>query len=92
MAFGSSIASKFGATANEHALHVGRWVLRYPHRHSANAVSAWRLTMPRILTGWLPTTGEAQAAMAQIKAGRIQEAEQGIQSLDQAIRRQAGLR
>lgn len=92
MAFGSSIASKFGATANEHALHVGRWVLRYPHRHSANAVSAWRLTMPRILTGWLPTTGEAQAAMAQIKAGRIQEVEQGIQSLDQAIRRQAGLR
>jgi protein-arginine kinase activator protein McsA len=30
MAFGSSILAEVGATANEHALHIGRWVLRYP--------------------------------------------------------------
>ena len=87
MAFGSSIASEFDATANEHALHVGRWVLRYPRRHSRNAVAAWRLSMPRLLTGWLPTTEEAQRSMALIKAGRLPEAEQGVQQLDLIINR-----
>ena len=87
MAFGSSIASEFDATANEHALHIGRWVLRYPQRHSKNAVVAWRMSVPRLLTGWLPTTEDAQRIMALIKAGRMPEVEQGVKQLDLAINR-----
>lgn len=90
MAFGASIAAEFGASGNEHALHIGRWVLRYPRRNSHNAVTAWRLSMPRLLTGWLPTTAEAQTTMALIKTGRMEEVEAGIKALDQAIRRHAG--
>lgn len=85
-AFGQSVASEFGATANEHALHIGRWVLRYPRRHSANAVAAWRLTLPRVLTGWLPTTQAAQRAMASIKAGRMAEVQATLRTVDEAIR------
>ncbi len=72
-AFGASILAEFDATPNEHALHIGRWVLRYPQRHSKNAVAAWRLSVPRLLTGWLPTTAAAQHMMALIKAGRLPE-------------------
>lgn len=85
IAFGASIASEFGATANEHALHVGRWVLRYPHRNSPNVVAAWRLSMPRLLTGWLPTTEQAQHTMSLIKAGRLDEVTRMVQQLDRAI-------
>ena len=88
-AFGSSIASEFGATANEHALHIGRWVLRYPHRNSQNVVTAWRGTVPRLLTGWLPSTAEAQRMMALVKAGRVQEVQEGLREVDEAIRRTA---
>jgi uncharacterized protein (UPF0212 family) len=88
-AFGSSIASEFGATANEHALHIGRWVLRYPHRNSQNVVVAWRGTVPRLLTGWLPSTVEAQRAMALVKAGRLQEVQEGLREVDEAIREAA---
>jgi hypothetical protein len=84
-AFGASVASEFGATANEHALHIGRWVLRYPRRHSANAVAAWRLTVPRLLTGWLPTTPGAQHMMAAIKAGRLDEVRRAVEQLDREI-------
>jgi uncharacterized protein (UPF0212 family) len=86
IAFGTSIASEFDATGNEHALHVGRWVLRYPNSHSANAVTAWRLSVPRLLTGWLPTTAEAQQTMKLIKAGRLLEVAQQVRELDDAIR------
>jgi uncharacterized protein (UPF0212 family) len=87
MAFGASIQAEFEATANEHALHIGRWVLRYPERHSANAVAAWRLTLPRILTGWLPSTQEAQRAMAMIKAGQIEKVQMLIRQVDAEINR-----
>jgi hypothetical protein len=88
-AFGSSIASEFGATANEHALHIGRWVLRYPYRNSQNVVIAWRGTVPRLLTGWLPSTVEAQRMMALVKAGRVQEVQEGLRAVDEAIRQEA---
>ncbi len=90
MAFGASIQAEFDATANEHALHIGRWVLRYPGRHSQNAVTAWRYTMPRILTGWLPTTQGAQRMMAWIKEGRLQEVEEQIREVDRLINQEAG--
>ena len=85
MAFGSSILAEFGATPNEHALHIGRWVLRYPHRHSANAVAGWRLTMPRVLTGWLPTTPGAQRVGHMIKQGRMDEVKALIRKVDGEI-------
>jgi uncharacterized protein (UPF0212 family) len=85
MAFGASIQAEFDATPNEHALHIGRWVLRYPQRHSSNAVAAWRLSLPRILTGWLPSTQEAQRAMAMIKAGQLEQVQGLIHLLDVQI-------
>ncbi len=85
MAFGSSIQAEFGVTANEHALHVGRWILRFPHRNSRNIVAAWRLTVPLLLTGWLPTTEQAQHYMGLIKAGRIREVEERVRELDRTI-------
>lgn len=87
MAFGSSILCEFEATSNEHALHIGRWVLRYPQRHSPNAVAAWRLSMPRLLTGWLPPTEDAQRVMALIKAGRMDEVNELVRQLDEMINR-----
>ena len=86
MSFGSSILAEFGATANEHALHIGRWVLRYPQRHSANSVAGWRLTMPRILTGWLPTTQGAQRVNKMLKQRRLAEVKELIRAVDEEIR------
>jgi hypothetical protein len=61
-------ASRQGTmTMNEHALRVARWVIRHPHRFSVNVVTGWRSSLPRMLTGWLPTTREAQSAMAAIR-------------------------
>ncbi|MBK9056202.1 MAG: hypothetical protein IPL78_36490 [Chloroflexi bacterium] len=36
LAFGQALASEYGVTGNEHALHIGRWILRHPHQHSQN--------------------------------------------------------
>lgn len=41
-------------TMNEHALRVGRWILRYRHRHSNAIVIGWSLSMPAI-AHWLAT-------------------------------------
>lgn len=87
MAFGATILSEFDATPNEHALHIGRWVLRFPHRNSANINAAWRWSMPRLLTGWLPSTEGAQRMMDKIKAGRFDEVRREIQELDRLINR-----
>lgn len=70
LAFGQALASEYGVTGNEHALHIGRWILRHPHQHSQNILTAWRGSVPQLLTGWLPTTAEAQRGMAQIKRGK----------------------
>lgn len=95
-AFGNALWSEMAAgrkgevTVNEHALHVGRFILRHPHRYSPNAATAWRYTMPRLLTGWLPSTEEAQRMMALIKSGRLAEVEAKLQVLDQTIQKQSG--
>lgn len=72
-------------TGNEHALHVGRWVLRHPHRYPLHSVAGWRLSMPRLLTGWLPSTAEAQRTGRLIKLGRMDEVEAGLRALDAQI-------
>ncbi len=90
-AWGNTLGSEFAAgqqglvTSNEHAMHVGRMILRHPHRQSQNIITAWRLSMPRLLTGWLPSTEMAQQYMTLIKAGRVKEVEMALEELDQQI-------
>ncbi len=85
IAFGSALAAEYAISGNAHALHVGRWILRHPHQHSANILIAWRYTMPRLLTGWLPTTEEAQRWMDKIKRGEIAAVETALFNLDREI-------
>ena len=75
LAFGNLWAPEHeaGATMNEHALRVGRLVARHPHRYSAATATGWRLSLPLLLTGALPSTVEAQALKAWINAGRADE-------------------
>lgn len=91
-AFGNALWSEIVAgrrgevTGNEHALHVGRFVLRHPHRYPENSVTGWRLSMPGLLTGWLPSTEKAQQSMALIKAGRLAEVEDQLLLFYQTFR------
>lgn len=81
-----TVAGRQGlVTGNEHALHVGRMILRHPHRQSESILAAWSRSMPRLLTGWLPSTAEAQHFMAKIKAGRITEVDAALSELDRMI-------
>ncbi|MCW5851582.1 MAG: hypothetical protein KIT87_16030 [Anaerolineae bacterium] len=95
LAFGNAIAYDIPAgeqgvmTANEHALRIGRHILRAPHQHSPNILTAWRLTFPRLLTGWLPTTEEAQRGMALVKAGKTEAFEAAMRRVDAMINRSA---
>jgi hypothetical protein len=75
---------------NEHALHVGRMILRHPHRQSTNTINAWRRTMPRLLTGWLPTTQTAQHYMALIKKGHFTVVDAELRDLDRALNNPVG--
>jgi len=72
-------------TSNEHALRVGRWVVRAPHRHSDLAVLSWRLTLPRLLVGWLPSTRDAQRARHMLNEGRVQELLEEFATLDKQL-------
>lgn len=72
-------------TGNEHALRVGRRILRHPHRYPASAVSNWRLSFPRLLTGWLPSTRDAQVFAALTKSGQIERVREMLAALDQEI-------
>ncbi len=46
--------------------------------------------MPRLLTGWLPSTQDAQDTMDKIKAGRLDEVKRELKELDRRIN-QAGV-
>ncbi|MBB5956588.1 hypothetical protein FHS29_003174 [Saccharothrix tamanrassetensis] len=56
-------------TAGEHALRVARAVLRAPHRRRPTVVRAWRLLLPFLLVGELPTVGQVQRIRAHVIAG-----------------------
>ena len=75
LAFGNLWAPEHeaGATMNEHALRVGRLVARHAHRYSAGLAAGWRLSLPLLLVGMLPSTVEAQALKAWVDAGRGDE-------------------
>lgn len=85
MAFGSAITAEYKVPMYSHSLHVGRFVLRHPHQHSANSIMGWRLSMPRVLTGWIPTTQQAQRYGDLIKAGRVDEVHAELTALDTLI-------
>ncbi|WP_433377476.1 hypothetical protein [Streptosporangium sp. CA-115845] len=54
---------------NEHAIRVGVSVIRAGHRQSPRALLGWRLGLPALLDGFLPSTAEAQALRARINTG-----------------------
>lgn len=61
-------------TRNEHALHIGRWVLRFPHRQTAKTLTGWRFSLPILLTGVEPPSAKlAQATQPLILAGHEDE-------------------
>ncbi|MBI1297595.1 hypothetical protein GC175_21870 [bacterium] len=60
-------------TMDEHALRVGRYVIRHPHRHSTVIAKGWRMNMPRILTSWLPDGAEARRMADEMKAQRLEK-------------------
>lgn len=70
-AFGNLWAPELeaGARMDEHAIRVARFVTRHPHRYSHAVATGWRLNLPLILTGALPTTAEALRLAAWLKDG-----------------------
>lgn len=60
-------------TGNEHALRVAVAGLRAPHRHRDAALSGWRLALPFLLVGELPTPRQAQRVRTLVLAGRYAE-------------------
>ncbi|AHH93884.1 hypothetical protein GCM10010174_90610 [Kutzneria viridogrisea] len=60
-------------TGNEHALRVARAVLRAPHRQRDTVLRGWRLSLPFLLVGELPTSGQAQRIRAFVLAERDEE-------------------
>lgn len=76
-------------TMNEHALRVGRYVMRHPHRYSQAIATAWRWNMPRILTGWLPDGAEARRWATLRKAGAAVDWEATYRAIDAQINARA---
>ncbi len=74
-------------TMDEHALRVGRYVIRYPHRHSSVIAAGWRMNMPRILTGWLPDGAEARRMADLMKAGAAVDWDSIYRQIDAEINR-----
>lgn len=60
-------------TGNEHALREGRVVLRAPHRHRPTVVAGWRLILPFLLVGELPTNSQARRIRQFVLSGRYVE-------------------
>ena len=60
-------------TGNEHALRVTVAGLRAPHRHRASVLAGWRLALPLLFAGDLPTSLQAQRIRTLVLAGRFPE-------------------
>jgi hypothetical protein len=60
-------------TPNEHALRVAVAALRAPRRHREAALATWRLALPFLFAGDLPTTSQSQRIRAHVIAGRYDE-------------------
>ncbi len=75
-------------TMNEHALRVGRYVIRHPHRYSTPIATGWRMNMPRMLTGWLPPGEDARRGATLLKTGQPVDWEAVYRQVDTDINRQ----
>lgn len=71
-------------TGNEHALRVGRWILRYPHRQKEKVVESWKFSMPILITGKLPTTQMAQFFRTVINENKFDLSSKIYQSFEEA--------
>ncbi len=60
-------------SAGEHALRVARAALRAPHRHREAVARTWRLLLPFLLVGELPTVGQVRRVRAAVLAGAYPE-------------------
>jgi hypothetical protein len=81
-------AGRQGAmTMNEHALRVGRYVIRHPHRYSSAIAGGWRVNMPRILTGWLPEGEDARRQATWLKSGQDVDWDAVYRTIDAEINR-----
>jgi hypothetical protein len=59
-------------TGNEHAIRVGRWILRYPHRYNEALIRCGRFSFPILLTGAIQQTAQhLQAIYQMVKAGAM---------------------
>ncbi|HYF64892.1 MAG TPA: hypothetical protein VD886_18855 [Herpetosiphonaceae bacterium] len=74
-------------TMNEHALRVGRYVIRHPHRYSAATFAGWRMTMPRVAAGWLPDGAEARRWATRLKNGDPVDWDAHFAAIDAEINR-----
>jgi hypothetical protein len=77
-------------TMNEHALRVGRYVIRYPHRYSPAIARGWRMNMPRILLGWLPAGEDARHQATALKRGQPVDWDAVYRQIDAELNRAAG--
>ena len=55
-------------TLNEHALHIGRWMVRHPHRYTEQVRVGWRWHLPVMLTGAIPPSTQGAAKMHHLLA------------------------
>ncbi|MCX6046579.1 MAG: hypothetical protein NT075_15855 [Chloroflexi bacterium] len=72
-------------THNEHALRVGRYVIRHPHRYSNAIATGWRMNMPRIVTGWLPPGQDARRYATILKQEKIMDWDAVYRKIDAEI-------
>jgi hypothetical protein len=83
-------AGRQGAmTMNEHALRVGRYVIRHPWRYSAAIAEGWRMNMPRILVGWLPAGETARRQATMLKRGQAVDWAAVYREIDAELNRTA---
>jgi hypothetical protein len=83
-AYDSEAMNQGKMTNNEHALRVGRWVLRYPHRQKKNIVESWKFSMPIVLAGKLPSNEKAGFFKKVIDENKFDLSSKVYQSFEEA--------
>ncbi|NJO81503.1 MAG: hypothetical protein HC828_01230 [Blastochloris sp.] len=77
-------------TANEHALRVGRYVMRHPHRYSRAVATGWRMNMPRLMAGWLPKGSDMRRTAKLLKDGHEIDCDAMYREIDANINQGKG--
>jgi hypothetical protein len=69
---------------NEHALRVGRWVIRHPHIQKEKVVESWKFTMTILNTGKMATTQMGQFFRKVIVENNFKLSDKVYQSFEEA--------